>query len=196
MTLIKKIILFLLIGLMIIRGYLFYTDWSHNKARQAAEEIFQETIYKKTNKASLEAVELKKAPLLPKNNAKIIGRIEIDALHLSYIILEGATEENLAISISKVTGPPIHSKGNLVLAGHNMRDGTLFGKLKHLKVSDSIRLQDLTGVSKEYIIYDKKIVKDTDLSPLNQFISESPIVTLITCTTQEDERAIFFAEQK
>ncbi|WP_462410749.1 sortase [Neobacillus sp. Marseille-QA0830] len=192
-----KMILSLLIVLIGIRAYFFYSDWTKGQTRKEAEQIFQKTVQANQKKEPLQTIrQTIKPPKLSKNGATILGKVEIDALGLSYVILDGASEKNLAISITKVTGPDIHQQGNLVLAGHNMRDGSLFGKLRNLKINDSIRLEDLNGITKEYIIYKKEMVEPTNLSPLNQDLDTNPTVTLITCNASGEKRVIFYAKLK
>lgn len=190
-----KVILILLTVFVGARAYLAYVDWSNGQARKEANRIFENTVRKSTPEKKVLNKEIE-TPILPKNNAKILGKIEINALHLSYVILDGATKKNMAVSITKVTGPEIHGQGNLVLAGHYMRNGTLFGKLRFLKIHDIIRLEDLQGITKEYEIYKKDIVEPTNLSPLKQNLDEKPTVTLISCTKDGSKRIIFYARLK
>ncbi|OLS40376.1 sortase [Bacillus sp. MRMR6] len=198
MKVIKKSIVILLIVLVGLRLYLFYVDRSNEKAREEAEQIFQSMILN-TERVNLNAQNITSITegneTLPKTDPSIIGKIEIDKLDLSYVILNGAKKEQLDISVGKVTGPEVHEQGNLVLAGHNMRDGSLFGKLKQLDLNDTFRVIDSKGISKEYIIYEIDIVKDTDLSPLKQDISTTPVSTLITCTDDGKLRVIYYAKQ-
>jgi LPXTG-site transpeptidase (sortase) family protein len=198
MKAIKKLIVILLILLVGIRLYLFYVDRSNEKAREEAEQIFQDMILNTESESASGQVivtDTKGNETLTKGDPNVIGKIEIDKLDLSYVILNGAKKEQLDISIGKVTGPEVHEQGNLVLAGHNMRDGSLFGKLKQLKLKDTFRVIDANGISKEYIIYEIDIVKDTDLSPLKQDISTTPVTTLITCTDDGKLRVIYYAKQ-
>jgi LPXTG-site transpeptidase (sortase) family protein len=128
-------------------------------------------------------------------SAQAIGRITIPSLDIDYIILDHTTDKNLDISITKVVGPAIHEKGNLVLAGHNMKNGSLFGKLKKAKESEVIILEDVTGVERKYKIVDTYKVSETDLSPLSQANQAENIITLITCTERADERLIVVAKE-
>lgn len=124
-----------------------------------------------------------------------IGKIIIDKLNLNYPILDGATEENLNITITKFYGSKINYIGNCVLAGHNMRDGSLFGRLSELSQDDIITLIDDLGRKRDYKIFDIKVVDPTDTSVLSQLTENKRVVTLITCTNQGKSRLIIQAKE-
>ncbi|HBJ2623688.1 class D sortase [Clostridium botulinum] len=125
----------------------------------------------------------------------VIGKIIIDKLNLDYPILSGSTEENLNISITKFYGSNINCVGNCVLAGHNMKDGSLFGRLSELSEGDNIILYDTSGNEKTYKVFNIKVVDPTDLSVLSQLTDKNRIVTLITCTNQGKSRLILQAKE-
>ncbi|WP_411681884.1 sortase [Clostridium thailandense] len=129
------------------------------------------------------------------DSENVIGKIVINKIDLNYPILEGSTKENLNISITRFYGSKINTIGNCVLAGHNLKDGSLFGRISELSENDKIILYDNLGKSKEYKIFSIKIVKPTDLSVLSQNTNNSCFVTLITCTNQGKSRLIVQAKQ-
>lgn len=124
---------------------------------------------------------------------KAIGRIQIDKIIVDYPILDTTTKETLDISITFLCGNGINQPGNVVLCGHNTKDGSLFGRLKELKEGDIIKLQDMDGITLKYKVYKIYIVEPTDLEPLNQDTDGKTIVTLITCTNKGKQRLIIKA---
>ncbi len=124
---------------------------------------------------------------------KAIGRIQIDKIKVDYPILDTTTKETLDISITFLCGNGINQPGNVVLCGHNTKDGSLFGRLKELKEGDIIKLQDMDGITLKYKVYKIYIVEPTDLEPLNQDTDGKTIVTLITCTNKGKQRLIIKA---
>lgn len=124
-----------------------------------------------------------------------IGRIVIDSLCLNYPILDGASEENLNISITRFSGSIINELGNCVLAGHNMKDGSLFGRLSELRKGDKIVLYNNLGKRKSYRVFNIKIVSPIDLSVTSQHISNSCLITLITCTSDGKNRLVIQAKE-
>jgi len=182
----KKTVIVLLVVLLLcllsVRGYRFYEDYKNEQKRAALSERYEKAVV-----GDIDA----------QNNQEdtaIVGKIAIPSLHINYVILDETTEENLDISITKVTGPDMNKQGNLVLAGHNMRNGSLFGKLKTATKADAIFLTDEKGQETEYTIVKMYTVKDTNLAPLEQN-TKSVQLTLITCTDNNKERLIVVAEK-
>lgn len=130
------------------------------------------------------------------NIGNAIGKIIIDKLNLDYPILEGSTEENLNITITRFYGSKINSIGNCVLAGHNMKDGSLFGRLSELSQGDIISLVDYSGSKKDYKIFNISVADPTDIAVLSQSTDNKRIITLITCTNQGKNRLIIKAMEE
>lgn len=49
----------------------------------------------------------------------------------------------MKVSITKFWGPQANEIGNYTVAGHNNKDGTMFGKTKYLQIGDKIKLTNL-----------------------------------------------------
>lgn len=171
------VLILLIVVLVSLRFYRFYEEQSHQQEREKLEQLYNE---------ALEG----KIPSSTKVVEQVFGRIMIPSLDIQYVILNKTTDKNLDISITKVTGPAIHQKGNLVLAGHNMKNGSFFGKLANIYKSDKIILEDQTGKKMEYVMTDKYTVDESDLSPLSQDEQSERVLTLITCTDDSDRRLI------
>lgn len=124
---------------------------------------------------------------------KAIGRIMIDKIKVDYPILETTKKETLDISITLLYGKALNKPGNVILAGHNMKDGSLFGRLKELRQDDIIELQDAAGKTLEYKVFKTYVVEPTDLEPLSQETDGKKILTLITCTNKGKQRLIIKA---
>lgn len=178
---ISIVLIILLVAAVSFRLVRLYEANSNDAERQKLEQVYAEALEGKGNSTSSE-------------QKKVIGKIRIPSLEISYIILNKTTDKNLDISISKVVGPAIHAKGNLVLAGHNMRNGSFFGHLKGIKESDPIILEDKAGKKKEYRMVDKYSVDKSDISPLSQSNQTEAMLTLITCTKDPDKRLIVVAK--
>ena len=126
----------------------------------------------------------------PLKNYDVIGRIKINKINVDYAILGETTEETLNLSITRFVGNEVNRPGNLVLAGHNMKDGSLFGRLKELGQGDTIELYDRAGTARKYQVYKIYEVEPTDLEPLDQETDGKCIVTLLTCTNHAKQRLI------
>ena len=123
------------------------------------------------------------------------GIVEIPAISIKYPIVADTSDEAMEVAIIKYWGKGINEIGNYSIAGHNYKNGTMFGKTKYLKLGDKIILTDLKGNSVEYEIYKIFNVDPNDVSILedsNKVIKE---VTLITCTNGHKQRLTIKAKE-
>lgn len=126
---------------------------------------------------------------------KVIGKIKIPKINLEYPILEKTSEASMKISISRFAGKEVNSRGNLSLAGHNNKDGTMFGKNKKLAIGDTIELTDLTNTTIIYQIYKIFPTNPNDVNILESEDEDTREVTLITCTKGHEQRLIIKARE-
>ena len=84
---------------------------------------------------------------------KIEGIIEIPEINIKYQIINETNDETMKISVTKFSGPQANEIGNYCVAGHNNRDGRMFGKTSHLKIGDTIKLTNLKNETIEYKIF-------------------------------------------
>jgi sortase A len=107
-------------------------------------------------------------------------RIVIPALNLDWPVVQGDSWDELKQGIGhRVGSVNPGERGNLVLSGHNDVYGEPFRDLEKLEVGKEVLVYAGSTLYK-YIIKAKRIVSPTELSPLAP--SQTPIVTLITCT--------------
>ena len=125
----------------------------------------------------------------------IIGRIIIPVINLEYPVLEKTTTESLNLSITKLAGPNLNEWGNVSLAGHKTRNGTLFGNLAKVKVNDIIEIIDSKNKTINYKVYKIYNVNPDDPSPTKQNNMDERELTLITCTTGAKKRLIVKARE-
>ena len=61
----------------------------------------------------------------------------------------------MKVSITKFWGPQANEIGNYTVAGHNNKDGTMFGKTKYLQIGDKIKLTNLKNktMNMKYLKY-------------------------------------------
>lgn len=126
---------------------------------------------------------------------KIEGIIEIPKVGIKYPILNETSEESMKISITKFWGPDVNEIGNLTLAGHNNKDGTMFGKTKRLSIGDTIKLTNLKNETVEYEIFKIYTIDPDDVSIVESVEAGCREVTLITCTNGHKNRLITKARE-
>lgn len=200
------LVISIILSVKLISSYMIDSKTKENRANTIEElnNKFDDKIEQQKETQSEETEESKPitnnstAPIESKSKLNLknaIGKIIINKLNLNYPILDGSTEENLNITITRFYGSKINSIGNCVLAGHNMKDGSLFGRLSELSQGDIISMINDSGNKKDYKIFDIKVVDPGDISVLSQSTDNKRIVTLITCTNQGKSRLILQAEE-
>ena len=160
------------------------------KQRQENEENNKEILEELNNNEQQENADIKI------DGIKVIGSIKIPKINLEYPILEETTKNTMNLSITKFCGGNINDYGNLALAGHNNRDGTMFGRTKELVISDEIELTDLNKTTITYSIVEIFTTDPNDVDILTTKDEKIREVTLITCTNGNKERLVIKAIEK
>ena len=132
---------------------------------------------------------------------KIIGIVKIPKINIEYPILDigdidpESAKAPMKISIIKYWGENVNDYGNLSIAGHNNKSGTMFGKTKNLTNGDIVELTDLKGQTIQYSIYSIFVTDPNDVSILLPKEEKIREVTLITCTNGNKQRLILKARE-
>ena len=159
---------FLIIGLLALS----YVGFALLDARlyQAEQARRFERALKETNLARAES------PAIAVSEGSPLGRVEISAVGLTVMVLEGTDEGTLRRAVGHIRGTPLPGqRGNVALAGH--RD-TFFRGLRKIRVNDEITLTTLSG-SYRYRVDSTKVVKPEETEVLED--DGDDILTLVTC---------------
>jgi sortase A len=116
-------------------------------------------------------------PRLPAIAASgLIGRIDIQRLGLSVIVVEGISAKILRRAAGHIPGTPLPGqRGNVGISAH--RD-TFFRPLRNIKQNDIIELTTLLGEYR-YRVVSTRIVGPNDVAVLEG--SGNEVLTLVTC---------------
>ena len=120
--------------------------------------------------------------------------ITIPKIDISYPVLSETSDELLEISVNRYW--PEKDKmnpndvGNYCIVGHNYRNGKMFGRLRELENGDIVELEDLTGRTIKYAVYDRFVVEPTDTKCTSQRTNGRKELTLITCTNYGTQRLV------
>ena len=194
----KTIFYMLLIATIVIIGMIIYkygSNQKNEKENQEVVEAFSNIDFSKNEEKTENQIQLEY------KGYKVIGIVKIPKINIEYPILEienidpKSAEKPMKLSIIKYWGEKVNDYGNLSIAGHNNKDGTMFGKTKKLQKGDIVELTDLNGQTIQYSIYDIFVTDPNDVSillPKDEIIRE---VTLITCTNGNKERLILKAKE-
>lgn len=152
-----------------------------------------ETIEEELNKEETQQSE--SLPELEFKGYKIEGIIEIPKINIKYPIIDHTNEETMKVSITKFWGPQANEIGNYTVAGHNNKDGTMFGKTKYLQIGDKIKLTNLKNETVEYEIFKIYSIDPDDVSCVESVENGTREITLITCTNGHKNRLVTKARQ-
>lgn len=194
----KAIFYMLLIAAIVIIGMILYKYGSNKKNEKESQEAvvaFSNIDFSKNEEESGSQIQLKY------KGYDVIGIVKIPKINIEYPILEignidpESAKQPMKLSIIKYWGENVNDYGNLSIAGHNNKDGTMFGRTKKLEIGDIVELTDLKGQTIQYSIYDIFVTDPNDVSillPKDEVIRE---VTLITCTNGNKQRLILKAKE-
>ena len=101
----------------------------------------------------------------------------------------------MRLSITKFWGSELNEVGNVTLAGHNNRDGTMFGKTKNLEKGDIIKITDMKNRTLDYEVFDYYIIDPNDVSCVESIDESTKEVTLITCSNGNKKRLVTKARE-
>ena len=129
----------------------------------------------------------------------MIGTIEIPSINLSYPVLEKVTDKTLKLAVAAEWPQPesvLNEIGNVVIAGHNYRNGSFFSNIKKLKTGDKIYITDLDKKRVIYVIYNMVNKSDTDTTFYNKETNGKREITLKTCTDDGAQRLFIQAREQ
>ena len=201
---------------LLLSSYYIYAEYDRNKSEEVSQKVLaqvkpDETVKDTNNDPIIIVLSEEEA-----NNAQDIeakeeevsqdamqqGVIEVDGVEynteaivtipkidISYPVLTETSDQLLNISVNKFWGPKPNEIGNYCIAGHNYRNGKMFGRLNELENGDIVELQDLTGRVIEYEVYYIYVVDPEDRSCTSQMTNRREL-TLITCTNYGTQRLI------
>ena len=151
------------------------------------------TIEEELNKEETQQSE--SLPELEFKGYKVEGIIEIPKINIKYPIIDHTNEETMKVSITKFWGPQANEIGNYTVAGHNNKDGTMFGKTKYLQIGDKIKLTNLKNETLEYEVFKIYSIDPDDVSCVESVESGTREITLITCTNGHKNRLVTKARE-
>ena len=130
---------------------------------------------------------------------KVIGTISIPSINIVYPILEENNSKTLKMAIVAVypNNPEnaVNKPGNLVLWGHNYKDGTFFSDIKKLATGAKIQIKDTSGNKVTYQVYNSYETSDSDMSYARRDTEGTREITLSTCSNASGRRDIVWARE-
>lgn len=192
-TVYKTILVILVITAIVLSILVIRKSMESKKIENATQEVLQEI--KKENKTTENKIDVIQEIDAKIGDYKVIGIINIPKINIEYPILEKTNKESLKLSITKFYGEKINQKGNVVLAGHNNLNKTMFGKINELENGDIIELTDSQMVTVKYQVFNKYVIDPNDIDRIFPIDENTREVTLITCTNRDKNRLVVKARE-
>lgn len=204
-----QIALFLLAGVLaVVAGIIFLIKWDEGgQAKKQAEILLHSSEWLSSSPTSSAvlltasphaSIELGTAPIqAPKGSAlngdlarfTVIARLDIDKLNLHLPVLSETSVKALKISVCYYMGVGPGIEGNMIIVGHNYKSGAHFGRLKKLKVGDSVKLTDKNDKADMYSVYKIEHIKSDNIAVLEDTMFAKEL-TLITCEENGNGRLL------
>ncbi len=197
LTILLIIIIVAVLGLIGYLGYSYYKEYSMKKEADSYVSNFSEEasgnntntnidITNETITGNITSAEVDSNSTMVQTykGYEIIGTIEIPKIDVNYPVYQTPpTPKKLELSIAAVY--PMDAKfntiGNVVLLGHNYRNGSFFSNLKKLEEGDKIYITDVNKVRKTYSVYSTFTATKDETSFYNRDTDGKMEITLSTC---------------
>lgn len=207
LTILLVIIIIAVIGLVGYLGFNYFRNYSINKDSSDYVSTFAEEVTdsaKQTGDASEDSGEslsqnINAAEANSNSGVKtykgfpVVGTIEIPTTGIEYPILQDPpTVQKLDTAVVALypQNAVVNTEGNVVIVGHNYRNGMFFSDNKKLSAGDKVYITGLDGQRVTYEIYDKFQAKENDTSFYNRDTEGKREVTLSSCTDASDDNRI------
>ena len=92
------------------------------------------------------------------------------------------------------TNPTLNEPGNVVIIGHNYRNGKFFSNNKKLSVGDKINITNESGKKLTYTIYEIFETTPEDTEYMTRDTGNNIEISLSTCTDDGNKRLVILAK--
>ena len=209
LTVVLILIIVLVIGLLAFLGYNFYKNKKINSDANNFADKFGNTIATEKptdgnsdsqnntaeNITSSGDASNSQGVITKYKGFNVIGIIEIPKTNLKYPVLSDYSEKSLNTSVVAIynQNPTLNVVGNVVIAGHNYKNGNFFSNNKKLSNGDKIIITDLNNNKVTYTIYNMFETTPNDTESYNKDTDGKMEITLSTCTDDSSARLIIEA---
>ena len=207
------LLIVIIVGVIGLLGYLAYNYFKDNSIEQEASEFVQtftntsgedivpsDSIIDTNTSVDIEVNEVESTGGSSKKKTykgyNVLGTIEIPKTNVKYPVLEKPARKALEVAVAALypRNVVLNTKGNVVIIGHNYRNGKFFSNNKKLSKGDKIYITDLDGKKVTYIIYKTFQTDENDTSFYNRDTNGAREITLSTCTDDSSARTIILAK--
>ena len=204
-TIFACILILVGIGVMLVPTFF---KQQNNQVQKDLTSEYEKIVSENENKKQLPTAEpqqeeytYKEADFLEENSnedtraiiarQEILGLISCEKLNIKFVVVEGATRDNIRATIGHITGTAgMGGKGNCVLAGHRGGYyGEFFENIDRLEKGDTVILTDTYNRSYTYKVYKQFVVEPTETWICDPVEGEDTL-TLLSCEENGTKRII------
>lgn len=213
LTVLLVVIIIAVIGLCGVLGYNYYKKYSTDKDSEKFVSTFIEDVGETDTNLNTEGeggsiaenitqaeVGQSSGKMKQYKGFNVLGTIEIPKTGVSYPVLQDPpTPKKLETAIVALypADAELNKVGNVVLIGHNYRNGQFFSNNKKLTNGDKIYITDYNGNKVTYVVYSVFQTSQADTESYNRDTDGKREITLSTCTdASNDQRIIVLAAEE
>lgn len=127
------------------------------------------------------------------NKETPIGKISIPSVSLNLPIMNGISEEVLAIGAGTLKENQVMGEKNYALAGHHMRDpNSLFSPLYKMNIGDLVYITDMKYIY-TYKMRSSETIPSTWLQVIHDHEDKQEL-TLLTCVDNGEKRLVVYCD--
>lgn len=119
----------------------------------------------------------------------VIARLDITQLDLCLPVLSETSNKALKVSVCRYLVERPNGEFNLVITGHNYRNGALFGNLNKVKVGTEVFLTEKSGKTLAYTVYAIEHIKPNQIDRLTDE-KYADDLSLLTCEKGGNSRLL------
>ncbi len=171
-------------------------DTSDGNTANGEGFVEQNVVASSKDNTSIQTGKTRNVTYYPNTKFVMIGYIEIPKINIKYPVLEQETVASLekSVAVRYPSYAKLNQKGNVVIAGHNYRNGQFFSNLKNVTVGDTIKMTDENGQTLTYTVYEVYETTPEDTAYITRNVGDNIEVTLVTCTDNNNARIIVKAK--
>ncbi len=127
---------------------------------------------------------------------EMLGTIKIPATKCEYPVLAEVTPKSISVAVARLYGPDLNQPGNVVIVGHNYRNGMFFSNNHKLKNGDSIYITSAEETV-IYEIYNMYYTTPDDAEYMRRPLEDGAReISLSTCNDDSSQRLVIWAKEK
>jgi len=185
----------IILALLIVAAIIFFIIIGYEYIRRQKNEEKLSYVVEQIQNINIGENKENRKEIIKLEGYEVVGIIEIPKIDIKYPIVGETSDEAMKIAITKFWGNNINEIGNYTMAGHNYKNGTMFGEAKYLEIGDIIKMTDLDLNTLEYEVFKIYTIDPNDVTCIESVDPNAREITLLTCTNGHKNRLVIKARE-